>query len=33
VRKNQTRINDVAGIKAMIASAGAEVVGAVVSEY
>jgi len=33
VRKNHTRVNDVAGIKAMIASAGAEVVGAVVNEH
>lgn len=33
VRKNHTRVNDVAGIKAMLASAGAEVVGAVVNEH
>ena len=33
VRKNHTRVNDVAGIKAMITSAGAEVVGAVVNEH
>lgn len=32
VRKHHTRINDVAGIKSMIAAAGAEVVGAVVNE-
>ena len=33
VRKHHTRISDVAGIKDMIAAAGAEVVGAVVNEY
>jgi chain length determinant protein tyrosine kinase EpsG len=33
VRKNQTRVNDVAGIKSMLASAGVEVVGAVVNEH
>ena len=33
VRKHHTRIGDVAGIKDMIAAAGAEVVGAVVNEY
>jgi chain length determinant protein tyrosine kinase EpsG len=33
VRKNHTRVNDVAGVKAMLASAGAEVVGAVVNEH
>ena len=33
VRKNHTRLNHVAGIKAMISAAGAEVVGAVVNEH
>jgi chain length determinant protein tyrosine kinase EpsG len=33
VRKNHSRLNDVAGIKAMIAAAGAEVVGAVVNDH
>jgi protein-tyrosine kinase len=33
VRKHRTRLNDVASIKAMIAAAGAEVVGAVVNEH
>jgi len=32
VRKNHTRLNDVAGIKAMITAAGAETVGAVLNE-
>jgi len=33
VRKNHTRLNDVAGVKAMLGAAGAEVVGAVVNEH
>ena len=33
VRKNHTRLNDVAGVKAMLSAAGAEVVGAVVNEH
>jgi chain length determinant protein tyrosine kinase EpsG len=33
VRKNHTRVDDVAGIKAMIAAAGAEVIGAVVNDH
>ena len=33
VRKNHTRLNDVAGIKAMLGAAGAEVVGAVVNDH
>jgi Mrp family chromosome partitioning ATPase len=33
VRKNHTRVDDVAGIKSMIAAAGAEVVGAVVNDH
>ncbi len=33
VRKNHTRLNDVAGVKAMLSAAGADVVGAVVSEH
>ncbi len=33
VRKHHTRISEVAGIKDMIAAAGAEVVGAVINEY
>lgn len=33
VRKNHTRLNDVAGVKAMLGAAGAEVVGAVVNDH
>ncbi len=33
VRKNHTRLNDVAGVKAMLGAAGAEVVGAVINEH